>query len=37
MTLLMSQTIITKPCYGAIHEITCHLFIYAPPGATRKN
>jgi len=22
---------------GVIHEITCHLFIYAAPGATRWN
>jgi len=22
-------------CYGPIHEITCHLFIYAAPGAAR--
>ena len=24
-------------CYGPIHEITCHLFIYAAPGAARRN
>jgi len=30
----MSQTVVTKPCYGAIHEITCHLFIYAVPSAS---
>jgi len=24
-------------CYGAIHEITCHLFIYAAPDATRRS
>jgi len=37
--LLMSQTVIAWSCYcyGAIHEITCHLFIYAAPGATCKN
>jgi len=23
--------------YGAIHEITCYLFIYVTPGATRRN
>jgi len=33
----MSQEIITQPCYGAMHEINCHLFIYAAPGATRRN
>jgi len=29
----MSQIVITQPCYGAILELTCHLFIYAAPGA----
>jgi len=29
--------VITQQCYGAIHAITCHLFIYAAPGATRRN
>ena len=24
-------------CYGPIHEITCHLFLYAAPGAARRN
>ena len=24
-------------CYGPIHQITCHLFIYAAPGAARRN
>jgi len=33
----MSQTVITQPCYGAVHEITCHLFIYAALGATCRN
>ena len=28
---------VSLQCYGAIHEITCHLFIYAAPGATRTN
>ena len=37
MPLVMSQTVITQPCYGGIHERTCHLFIYAAPGATRRN
>jgi len=36
-TIVMSQTVITQPCYGAIHETTCHLFIYAASGATRRN
>jgi len=26
-----------KTCYAAIHEVTCRLFIYAAPGATRRN
>jgi len=26
----------SQPCCGAIHE-TCHLFIYAAPGAPRRN
>jgi len=30
----MSQTVITQPCYGAIHEIICHLLIYAVPDAS---
>jgi len=30
----MSQAVITQPCNGDIHEITCHLFIYAAPGAS---
>jgi len=30
----MSQTVITQPCYGAMYAITCHFFIYAPPGAS---
>ena len=37
MLLLVSQPVIIQTCYGAIHEIACHLFIYAAPGATRKN
>jgi len=32
----MSQTAITQPCYGAIYEITCDLFIHTAPGATRR-
>jgi len=28
---------VTLQCYGAIHEMTCHIFIYAAPGATRSN
>jgi len=28
MPLLMSQTVITQSCYGAIHEITCHSFLF---------
>jgi len=24
-------------CYGPIHNITCHLFIYAAPGAAHRN
>ena len=31
---MMWQTVITQPCNGAIHDITCHLFIYAAPGAS---
>jgi len=34
--LLMSQTVITQPCYGAIYEITCGLFIDTAPGSTRR-
>ena len=30
VTSLMSQSVITQPCYSAILAITCHLFIYAP-------
>jgi len=40
MPLLLSQTVITQSCCGAINEITCHLgrlFIYAVPGARRRN
>jgi len=33
----MLQMVITQPYHGAIREITCHLFIYAAPGATRRN
>ena len=33
----MPQIVITQPCSGAVHEISCHLFIYAAPGATRRN
>jgi len=25
--LLLSQTVITQPCYGIIHEIICHFSI----------
>jgi len=32
----MLQTLITQPCYRVIHEITCHLLIYAAPGATSR-
>jgi len=28
---------VSLPCYGPIHEITCHLFIYVAPGAARRN
>jgi len=35
--LLTSQTVITQSCYGTIYKITCHLFIYAAPDATRKH
>jgi len=35
--MLMSQTVITQTCCSAAHEITCHLFIHAAPGATRRN
>jgi len=35
--MLMSQTVIAQPYCGVIYEITCHSFIYAYPGATRKN
>jgi len=31
---MMSQTVITQPCYCAILEINGHLFIYAPSGAS---
>ena len=34
VTSLMSQSVITQPCYSAILAITCHLFIYAAPGAS---
>ena len=37
MPLLMSQTVITQPYYGAMHDITCHSFIYTAAGATRRN
>jgi len=36
MPWLMSQTAITQPCYGAIHEVICHLNFYTDTGATRK-
>jgi len=35
-TIVMSQTVFIQPCHGAIHEVTCHFFIYAAPGATRR-
>jgi len=35
--LPMTQTVITQPRYGTIHEITCHIFIYTAPGGKRKN
>jgi len=31
------HAVITQPCYGAIHEVICYLFIYAALGATRRN
>jgi len=34
---MSQQTVITQPCYGAVHEMTCHLFIYAAPGARGRN
>jgi len=37
MSLFMSQAAITKPCNGVIHEMSCDLFVYAAPGATRRN
>ena len=33
---IIDVTYSIQPCSGAIHEITCE-FIYAAPGATRKN
>jgi len=33
---MISQTVITQPCYGAIDEMPCYLFSYAAASASRN-